>query len=256
LYTKGQHLLGLYEGRDLLAAGADPALVEGPLDAVALTLAGDGHTVGVATLGTALTDRQADLLRPYIRPDGPGILIATDNDPAGQRAAERIYRQLTARGDDPRRLALPTGLDPADLHHDGGAPALREAIARAGNLADQVLDAGIARAVPSGNTADVTQAVREAAAIIAALPPPRWLSHIDRVTDALHLPPGTVHQAVLDAGHTSRPAPVRSSPTEAGHRRHQERSPATPDDRPPIALPLAAARTMGARAPDTSAPAL
>jgi hypothetical protein len=50
----------------------------------------DGHTVGIAALGTALTDRQADLLRPYIRADGPGILVATDNDPTGQRAVERI----------------------------------------------------------------------------------------------------------------------------------------------------------------------
>jgi conjugative relaxase-like TrwC/TraI family protein len=79
LYRKGEHLFGLHETRAALAAGATPALVEGPLDAIALTLAGAGQTVGVATLGTALTDRQADLLGPYIRADGPGILVATDN---------------------------------------------------------------------------------------------------------------------------------------------------------------------------------
>ncbi len=142
LYRKGEHLFGLHEARAALTADATPALVEGPLDAIALTLAGAGQTVGVATLGTALTDQQADLLGPYIRGgDGPGVLVATDNDPAGQQAAERIYWQLTARGDDPRRLALPDGLDPADLFHRDGATALQTAIDTSSSLADALLDA-------------------------------------------------------------------------------------------------------------------
>src|SRR3712207_3022379 len=49
LYRKGEHLFGLYETRGALAAGGTPALVEGPLDAIALTLAGAGRAVGVAT---------------------------------------------------------------------------------------------------------------------------------------------------------------------------------------------------------------
>jgi DNA primase catalytic core len=200
LFRKGEHLLGLYEGRHALADGATPALAEGPMDAIALTLATVGHTVGVATLGTALTDRQADLLRPYLPAEGPGILVATDNDPAGQQAAERIFWQLTARGGNPRRLTLPDGLDPADLFHRDGATALRAAIETADSLAHHLIDARITAASRDSSPSAVGQAVREAAAIIAALPPARWLTHIDRVTDALGVPPGTVHMAVLEAG--------------------------------------------------------
>ncbi len=42
--------------------GRVPVLVEGPIDALAVTLAGDGRYVGVAPLGTALTDEQASQL--------------------------------------------------------------------------------------------------------------------------------------------------------------------------------------------------
>ncbi|ADB73516.1 MobF family relaxase [Geodermatophilus obscurus] len=199
LYRKGEHLFGLHEARAALTADATPALVEGPLDALALALAGAGQTVGVATLGTALTDRQADLLRPYIRGgDGPGILVATDNDPPGRQAAERIYWQLTTRGDDPRRLALPDGLDPADLLHRDGPTALRTAVDTSSSLADSLLDARLTPAAHDRSPSDIHTALRDAAAVIVALPPGRWLAHIDRVTEVLGVPPGTVHRAVLD----------------------------------------------------------
>jgi DNA primase len=154
--------------------------------------------------------------------------VATDNDPTGQQAAERIYWQLTARGDDPRRLALPDGLDPADLFHRDGATGLRTAIDTSGSLADTLLAARSTPALRYGSTSDMHAALREVGAIIVALPPSRWLAHIDRVTEALGVPPGTVHRAVLDtkpitaAPHrtTARPqqAPRLTPPSEDLHR--------------------------------------
>ncbi|MCF6734878.1 toprim domain-containing protein [Blastococcus sp. KM273129] len=238
LYRKSEHLLGLHEAQPGLAAGAALALVEGPLDAIALTLATDGRAVGVATLGTALTDQQADLLRPHIQAEGPGVLVATDNDAAGQQASERIFWLLTDRGDHPRRLALPDGLDPADLLYRDGASALRSAIDTAISLADAFLDA----ACFDRNPADLRATLRQVGAIITALPPSRWLAHIDRVTQTLGVPPGTVHNAVLGAERTTAP-PHRSttgpaqmsqlaSPFEDRHRKGLPGRPpqATPTD--------------------------
>jgi DNA primase len=170
-------------------------------------LAGGGQTVGLAALGTALTDRQADLLGPYILLHGPGILVATDNDAAGQQAAERAFWQLTTRGDDPRRLALLDGLDPADLFHREGATRLRTAIDTASSLADNLLDARLTAALSDRSPAALRAALRDVSATIVALPPSRWLAHVDRVTEALGLPPGTVHEAVLDTG------PITAAPT-------------------------------------------
>jgi DNA primase len=46
LFHKGAQLHIVRE--DLLAAGATPVLVEGPMDALAVTIAGQGQFVGVA----------------------------------------------------------------------------------------------------------------------------------------------------------------------------------------------------------------
>src|SRR6478609_2510856 len=62
LYHKGSLLFGLHEGRRALAAGARPVLVEGPLDAIAVSAA--GPYAGVSPCGTALTPAQvAQLVR-------------------------------------------------------------------------------------------------------------------------------------------------------------------------------------------------
>lgn len=51
LFGKGDQLFGLHEARADLAAGATPVLVEGPVDAIAVTLACEGQGVGVAPAG-------------------------------------------------------------------------------------------------------------------------------------------------------------------------------------------------------------
>ncbi|MEJ7772719.1 MAG: toprim domain-containing protein, partial [Geodermatophilaceae bacterium] len=127
LFDKSGQLFGLTEGADALGGGATPVLVEGPLDAWATTLAGAGQAVGVAALGTAFTDRQADQLRPYLGAGKAGIIVATDNDRAGQQAAVRAFWQLTARGANPRHLVMADGQDPAETLCCGATtgPAMR-----------------------------------------------------------------------------------------------------------------------------------
>src|SRR3546814_11034208 len=57
LFHKGAQLFGVVD--ELLAEGAVPVIVEGPMDAVAVTIASAGLYVGVAPPGTSLTDEQA-----------------------------------------------------------------------------------------------------------------------------------------------------------------------------------------------------
>lgn len=108
-FSKGHVLLGAHEA----AAGADLVRVEGPFDAIAVTRAGEGRVAGVAPLGTALTDEQADAL--VQRAAGGRVLLGLDNDAAGRAATEADYWRLSQRGVDPRLLLLPPGQDPAQV---------------------------------------------------------------------------------------------------------------------------------------------
>ncbi|MEO3939437.1 toprim domain-containing protein (plasmid) [Dermatophilaceae bacterium Soc4.6] len=122
-FRKGDHLLGAYEA--LHAPAARVMRTEGPFDAIAVTAAGGGQTVGVTPLGTALTPTQAELLANLANSRdaacGHGrVWIATDADPAGRAAAARDFWTLRqyAQCVDARLLPLPTGTDPAQLWQD------------------------------------------------------------------------------------------------------------------------------------------
>lgn len=200
LFTKGRELYGLTEGAAALAAGAVPVLVEGPLDALAVTLAGDGDYVGIAPLGTAFTDAQAEALRPFLGDGKPGIIVATDADRAGQQAAQRIFWQLTARGDDPRHLAIPTGKDPAELLQTAGASALRQALADSASLASALIDARVAVYADRLDTAEgQVHATRRAAEVIAALPTASWPAYLTHVVARTGIAPDIALWEVFDA---------------------------------------------------------
>lgn len=211
LFDKGAVLYGLSEGADALAAGAVPVLVEGPLDAIAITLAADGRAVGVAPLGTAFTNRQADLLRPYLGDGKPGVVVATDADPAGQRAAVRAYWQLTARGGNPRQLVMPAGTDPAELLQTAGPQALQLALTDPPTLARYLIGARVADWVDRLHTAEgLVFAVRAAAEIIGALPPTNWLEHIAYLETLLDTLPG---RCIWRCSTPGRPGPwTRTAP--------------------------------------------
>ncbi len=119
VFTKGEQLYGLTEGAADLAAGGAPVLVEGPMDAIAVTIASRGEYVGIAPLGTAFTESQAAKLKPYLRDDPDRIVIATDPDSAGWQAAQRAFWRLAALRANPQHLALPAG------HRPSGHPASR-----------------------------------------------------------------------------------------------------------------------------------
>ncbi len=205
LFAKGDQLYGLAEHADRLTAGATPVIVEGPLDAIAVSLASPGHLghgghVGVAPLGTALTDTQADSLTPYLQLGSHGAgttpIVATDADQAGQAAAERDYWILTTRGADPRHVAFPAGHDPASQLRQDGPQALASRLTTATRpLAQILVDERLNHLPPD-------QALPAAAAVIAAGHPADWRTRTTAVARRLHLP---VDVALTElVGHAAR----------------------------------------------------
>lgn len=200
LYRKGSLLYGLAENRDALRAGAVPVLVEGPLDAAAVTAAGDGRYVGLAPLGTALTGEQVGELRHLVATDRP-IVAGFDNDDAGRRAAVRAYDLLA----EPQaaqlvRLDLPAGSDPAEVLAAEGPTSLRGRLDAATPLVDHVVETRIERWSAQLQWAEGRiYAMRELAPLVAALPAESATRQIGRLMARLDLPHETVLDAVIEA---------------------------------------------------------
>ena len=161
-------------------------IVEGPLDAIAVTLASDGRYVGVAPLGTSLTDEQARQLATL----GSNPIVATDADLAGQVAAERDFWMLTPHRLDPGYARLPEGSDPADLLARHGPAALTAALDRARPLGEQLLDERLSNLPPE-------QAQLEAAQVVAARPAACWDEGSWTISSRLDAPHQVVRQTLL-----------------------------------------------------------
>jgi DNA primase catalytic core len=175
LFHKGAQLFGALENQT--SDGAIPVIVEGPMDAIAVTLASQGRCVGVAPLGTSLTEEQAhQLARSSIQP-----IVATDADLAGRIAAERDYWMLSCYRLDPLYARLPMGTDPADLLALAGPTALIEALAAAQPLAEQLIDERLASLPPD-------DALLESARVVAARPSRHWDHGSSAISSRLGVP--------------------------------------------------------------------
>lgn len=200
LYSKGDLLFGLHEARSALARGAKPVIVEGPLDAIAVSAADPERYAGLAPCGTALTPRQVAALAEITNVRETGILVALDSDQAGQKAALKAYDILRGVTEKITAIVLPVGQDPAGILETAGRSTLAVALAdRAQPLADLVIDASIARwdrwlEFIEGQY----NALRSTAPLIAQMPPAEIGRQVARVAQRLNLEHSEVTSAVAD----------------------------------------------------------
>ncbi|MBR0507321.1 MAG: DNA primase [Clostridia bacterium] len=104
VYNKRNNLYGLYLHRNEKLS--DLIMVEGYMDVIGLYKA--GVTNAVASLGTALTQQQARLLKRFVEK----VYIAYDGDAAGQNAMVRGLDILKAEGLEVRVIIFPDNKDP------------------------------------------------------------------------------------------------------------------------------------------------
>ncbi len=124
LFRKGDLLYGLHLARTAIAKGGRAVVVEGNTDVIALRQA--GFEQAVASMGTALTERQLKELGRLTK----RLVLCFDGDAAGEAATLRGMELAAAQGFDLRVVAMPTGLDPADV-----AATFEEFLARAESYA-------------------------------------------------------------------------------------------------------------------------
>ncbi len=99
-FARSRHLFAAYRHA---SEGGRVILVEGPLDAVWLHQ--QGFTEAVALLGVYCSQRQRQLLARL----GRTVILALDNDAAGQEATERLVMQL-GQAFNVAQVSLPAGV--------------------------------------------------------------------------------------------------------------------------------------------------
>ena len=162
IFNKRNNLYGLnlQRGKHL----ADIIIVEGYMDVISLYKA--GVTNAVASLGTALTQQQARLIKRYV----PKVYISYDGDSAGQNATLRGLDILAKEGLDVRVIVIPENMDPDDYAKKFGGQeylALKDKALTLNGFKLDSLMGGIDLSTPDGRE----EYAKKACALLARLEP-------------------------------------------------------------------------------------
>ena len=133
LFDKGSTLYNLHRANPASRQSGRIVVVEGYMDVIALANAGIEE--GVAPLGTALTERQIEMLWKSV--ESP--ILCFDGDAAGQRAAMRAISRALPLLRPAHSLSiatLPSGLDPDDLIKRDGVAAFESVLKNAKSIID------------------------------------------------------------------------------------------------------------------------
>ncbi len=158
-FHKSRLLYGLDLARRAIRESSRALLVEGYFDVLGARAAGIEGVV--ASMGTALTEEQVDLLSRY----ADEVLVGYDADPAGERAAHRALPILLAKGLGVRRVRFGQGHDPDSLRLEAGDEAVRRAVEEARDLVEEEME----RHVPEGVQQDPRDRARSARAVVELL---------------------------------------------------------------------------------------
>ncbi|MGG0939628.1 DNA primase [Brevibacillus centrosporus] len=122
LFNKSATLFNLHRARSTMRKRKQALLFEGYVDVVSAWQA--GFMQGVATLGTALTEQQARILRRNVE----SVVLCYDGDAAGQEATSKAIHVLQQAGLIVRVAPLPQGVDPDDYIRQHGAEAFSQQV--------------------------------------------------------------------------------------------------------------------------------
>ncbi|MDW8105033.1 MAG: DNA primase [Armatimonadota bacterium] len=163
LFRKSRTVYALHLAKERMMAERTALLLEGYMDVVAAHQAGFTHAI--ATMGTALTEEQIDILSRLVS----RVIVVYDSDNAGTEAAKRAGEMLRQHGLEVRIARLPEGEDPDSLLRRQGAQALQECLNRAEPLTDFLLHE-LYRRHDLDTVEGRTQVLQHAIPILAAIP--------------------------------------------------------------------------------------
>ena len=214
VFSKKSNLYGLNITRQDIAGEDRAVLVEGYMDAVSLYQHGIRNVA--ASLGTALTENQANLLKRYTR----NVILSYDADEAGQKAAFRGSDILYSAGCRPRVLKVSSGKDPDDFIKEKGRQEFVKLMDEALPFTDFKLEI-ISRKHNLEDTQGRIDFLKEAVGVIKMLSPIERDVYVTRLSESAGISERAIRMELEAADReSSQSVPPRRSgdsrPAEAG----------------------------------------
>jgi DNA primase len=204
LYHKRRVLFGIDLARATAARATRAILVEGYTDVLALHQAGMGNAVGI--MGTSLTEEQVAELERLVGASGV-LELCLDADRAGQEAMLRAARLAAGRSLELRVVALPEGMDPAELIEREGPDRLRELVESSVPFVVFQIERILERA-DTRSAEGKDRAIAELRPVVGELPPSVLREELlRRVAGRLELSERTLSSLIAQRGEDRPPAP-------------------------------------------------
>lgn len=211
-YDKGDILYGLDVAKQHFGDDDYALLVEGNFDVIALHAAGFDTTV--APMGTALTERQAELLARYTR----RVVLAFDGDDAGEDATRKCLSALEQAGLEGRVVRFESWDDPDSFVRREGPGALQAKIEQAAPLVEWTINRTLDQSADGG---DVTggspieqrmNALDNLTSVFSDISRAHvWRSYVEDIASRFELEAGDVADFLKDHGGEASRQKVRRS---------------------------------------------
>ena len=197
LYSKGAQLYG---PATAASAGAIPVLVEGPLDAIAITLAGTDRYVGYAPLGTTLTTEQASQIAQLRAPSRSWPSTTTPPARSPPNAPTGCSPSTASTPDTPPGLPAPTPPTPSTATEPPASPPPSTPPNRSPTT---LIDERLRNSPPSRPPSAAIE-------ILAARPGPTWTDTLTTIARPDRRRPA--HCAASSSAEVRRGSPTRARP--------------------------------------------
>lgn len=189
IFLKKNNLYGLNLTRQDINKEDYAILVEGYMDVISLYQAGVRNVS--ASLGTALTQGQADILKRYTQ----NVVLCYDADQAGQAAALRGMDILRQAGCKVRVFHVTDGKDPDEFIKANGKEAFLELVRQALPFADYKIKV-LRDQIDISNTEGTVQFLQETAKLLRTLSPVEADVYIKKVAAETHISEGAIRLEV------------------------------------------------------------
>ena len=221
IFQKKNNLYGLNISRQNVGKDGFIILVEGYMDTIALYQSGVQNVA--ASLGTALTENQAKLIKRYTR----DVILSYDADNAGRAAALRGLEILKKEDCKVRVLHVTDGKDPDEYVKKNGKTAFLKLIDGALPYGDYRL-AAARTGFDLSKDSDKIDYMRKAVAILKELSPVEQDIYITKLSKELKIAEGAIKMELLGNNNTETPP---SHGREGKHREEVQTTEIAPIER-------------------------